>query len=122
MKVQDKKIIVDGKEWHVIHDFLRGWGLCEHIPDNKVIVEDHPDADIPWSVVHSKVIERHIYLYDAHRLLNIDIFKEDIDPEDIYSRLQPLLKAEAEERIKNYKPIQFTKITIPKINRPFPKL
>jgi len=109
------------REWHCIHSFMEGWGLREVIPDNEIVIEDHSGEDIPWRVVRSKVEEREIFWGDCHRLLGEDCFAVGFDPESAYERLKPLLAKEREERLANYKPAKFDRITIPKINKLYPE-
>lgn len=118
-------------EWHQIHGFVEGWGMQEHIPDNVIVVEDHTkDAGkycIPWSIVRHKQEEKVIWAKDSHRFLNVfNIFHMTSEElYDLYDKLEPFLKAEREELLRRYKeqgPAQFTKITLPKINKVWPKL
>lgn len=107
-------------EWHRIHSFFHGWGLQEVIPDNQIVIEDHSDEFPPWKVVRSRVEEREIWWGDCKRLLGEDCFAPGFDPESAYERLKPLLMQEHEERLANYKPVKFEKITIPRINKMYP--
>lgn len=115
------------RKWHEIHDFMDGWGFCEHIPDNEIVREDHPNDPIPWKVVSSKKPVRHIWHKDAEHFLNIDIFAVEADSDEfldgVYEKLVPLLQEQYEKMQAYYDahPIKFDKITIPKINRLYPK-
>jgi len=119
-------------EWHRIHDFFHGFGLREVIPDNEIVIKEEKGGigedgqyRMPVKWVRHKQEERVIWLNDCSRLLDLNPFHEGTDLEDVYARLEPLLKAEAEERRARYEkegPVRFAKITIPKINRPFPQL
>lgn len=111
-------------EWHWIHDFFNGFGFQESIPDNKVVTEDHSDEPIPWQVVHDKQPEKQIWLCDTSRLLGITDLSRTTSEElyEIHYKLQPLLKAEFEKWKENQKPVEFKRITIPKINKFYPKL
>lgn len=113
-------------EWHKIHDFFRSWGLREYIPDNEIVLEDHTQEKekyvIPWKVVRHKVQERVIWYYECQRILGLDCFAVGFNAEEAYEKLQPILEEERQERIKNYKPIEFKTFTIPKINRTYPPL
>jgi len=108
---------------------MLGFGMKEHIPDNEIVLEDHPASEcgIPWKVVRSKQEEKHVWLRETERLLKVtEIFtmtSEELYA--IYDQIQPLLKAEHEqwlEKNKDRPPVQFTKISIPKINKIWPKL
>jgi hypothetical protein len=111
-------------EWHTVHDFCRGWGLQEYIPDNFVVTEDYPEGPIPWKVGHSKVQEKVIYARDAERLLGINIFAEGVEPLAVFEKLQPLLEQEHKERLEFFEknPVKFERITVPKVNKPWPNL
>lgn len=106
-------------EWHTIHDFFKGWGVREHIPDNFVVTEDHSEALIPWKVGHHKQEERVIWYGDARKHLGIDVFAADLDLEKIYEDLKAPLAKELEERRAHFKshPIKFERITVPKFTK-----
>ncbi len=101
-------------DWHRIHDFVEGYGFEEHIPDNEEVLENHPDDPIRWKVVRTKIPPRYIYDQDVLRLLP----GEDYPPkhlsklDEIHAKLEPLLKKEHEEWLKNYREVKFDSITI----------
>jgi hypothetical protein len=99
--------------------------MKEIIPDNEIVLEDHPatEGGIPWKVVRSKEPEKYVWLWETERWLKItDIFTMTSEElYDIYNRLIPYQEKEA-ERIRNLPKPKFDRITIPKINQIFPKL
>lgn len=113
-------------EWHEIHDFMRGWGLQEVIPDNFVTTaEGGPTAEnphvIPYRIGYSRQPERVLYARDVWHFLREDLFTRGVDPEDVYTRLQPLLAAE-QQRVAALPPICFDRITIPRVRQAIPPL
>jgi tRNA U34 5-methylaminomethyl-2-thiouridine-forming methyltransferase MnmC len=109
-------------EWHKIHGFMQGWGMREHIPDNEIVLQELSER---CKVVKSKQQEKVIWLGDAHRYLKItsyDFFKLSSDElYELHEKLQPYLDAELERR-RQLPPAKFEKISLPKINKPYPKL
>lgn len=89
--------------WHIIHDFLRGYGYRYYDGENELGTE--------------KVV----FARDAQFHLGIDIQdRQDLD--EIYEQLQPKIEAWREERRKSYKPLTIKTITLPKVNRVYPEL
>lgn len=114
-------------EWHQIHDFLYGFGMKENIPDNEIILEKHQPKEneyfIPWKIVNHKQSEKYVWLREAERWLGVtDIFtmtSEELYA--IYDQLQPHIEKHL-EWLRSQPVPKYDKITIPKINRGFPKL
>jgi hypothetical protein len=84
------------QSWHLIHDFLHGWGYTNE--------------------------DKYIWCRDAERLLG----KQSIKPtecEQIYQQIQPLLQQEAEElkQYLNRNPPVFRTLQIPNIRKPWPQ-
>lgn len=98
-------------EWHYIHDFLHGFGFRRR--EKTLFFRDIE------RLLKDKLQEAE----EAFRSLRAKQFAGQCEKLDaIYEQLQPLLEAEHAERMKNYKPVKFDKITIPKINRMYPPL
>ena len=101
--------------------------MQEHIPDNDIVLEDHkPNGEewfAPWKVVKPKQSEKVVWLEDTSRWLKIsNIFTMSSEElYDVYEKLQPFLEAEL-ARLRALPPVTFDRITIPKINRVYPKL
>lgn len=83
-------------EWRRIHDFFYGYG---YINGDK------------------RMFER-----DVKRLLKHSLFEEEVSLDEVYEKLQPLLIVDCEERKKNYRPFKLEKLSIPLVNREYPKL
>lgn len=86
--------------WVGFHDIVNGWG---------VYLENDPYS-------------KSIYVNDAVRLLQINIFGVGVDLHEVHCKLQPLLDAERAERLRKYKPAVFRRIHIPLVNRTYPNL
>ena len=113
-------------EWTQIHDFLYGFGMHEVIPDNEIVLEDHPGVpgvNIPWKIVKSKQKEKRIWLRETERWLGItEIFTmTSKELYEIYDKLQPFIQKERERR-RNLPPPIYDKISLPQINRVYPML
>lgn len=80
-------------EWHLVHDFFKGWGYAEQSPEQRVI----------WHA-------------DVERLLGPGNISMD-DCENLYKKLEPLLTAEPKFDIG-----QFTRFHIPLVKKHMPKL
>jgi lipoate-protein ligase A len=85
-------------EWIEIHDFLYGYGYRRK---DKTIFAQH-----------------------AAKFLQIDIFREDVDLDEVYEKIQKPMQEYFERRRQWAKdhPFNLKKITIPKVNRAYPEL
>lgn len=99
-------------QWSPIHSFFDGWGMQEQIPDNCVVVESHPTAEIPYDVVRNKVEPRIVWAEDAKRWLDLDLFAPGVDVDAVHAQLAPYLAAEA-ARIAALPLPKFERITLP---------
>ena len=81
--------------WYRIHDFLNGFGYANG--------------------------ERRLFYWQAEKFLGI-ILQKDSDFEELYARIQPLYETWLEERRKNEVPFNPKRISIPRVNRVYPKL
>lgn len=109
--------------WHRVHDFFNGWGMKECIPDNEIVLEEHKDWGIPTRFVKHKVQEKYLWVRDTERWLQItDIWSLTSEElYEIYDRLQPF-KEKHLEWLRNQPKPEFKKLTIPLVNRVYPKL
>lgn len=86
--------------WVGFHHIVNGWG---------VHLDDDPQS-------------KSIYVNDAVRLLQINIFGVGVDLHEVHRKLQPLLDAERAERLKKLQPVCYKRISIPLVNRVYPPL
>lgn len=106
-------------DWHQIHDALYGWGMRECILGNDVL----DDTPTPLKILSSKEPAKRIWLNDAYRYLKIEnIFTMSSEElYDLYDKLQPYIEKHL-EWLRSQPTRKFDRITIPKINREWPKL
>lgn len=105
--------------WNWIHDFFHGFGYEEQIPDNEEVIERHDDAEIPYTVVRTKVTPRIIWVRDIGRLLPAWITVDETQGEKlelIHAALVSLLQLEHQQ----FPPPPFKipdKFTVPRFSK-----